>query len=318
MARFTDFGGTLVSLEVPDATGRRADVVLGLPQAADWLGPHPALNTLIGRYGNRIAHGRFTLDGHTYPLARNLGDHHLHGGPGGFNRVLWAGELTGSPEQPSLRLRYTSPAGEEGYPGTLAVTVTFSLVGLSLRIDYAATTDAPTVLNLTHHGYFNLAGQGDILDHELRIDAEAITEVDANLIPTGRLRPVAGTPFDFRQPQRIGARLHADDPLLRYGSGYDHNYVLSPAEGLRAVAWVRDPRSGRQMEVLTTEPGVQLYTANHLRDLPGRDGVIYQPHAALCLETQHFPDSPNQPAFPSTVLRPGETFQSTTVYRFAF
>lgn len=318
IARLTDYGGTLVSLEFPDSRGHRTDVVLGLPTPADWLGPHPALNTLIGRYGNRIAGGRFSLDGQAYTLPCNLGAHHLHGGPAGFHKVLWAGTLSGTSASPQLTLRYDSPAGEAGYPGALSVQVTFTLTADALHIAYHATTDAPTVLNLTHHGYFNLAGRGDILDHEVRIDAEAITEVDADLIPTGRFCPVAGTPFDFRTPHRIGDRIDAAHPLLRYGSGYDHNYVLRPAAGLRPVAWVRHPHSGREMEVLTTEPGVQLYTANHVRDLPGRNGAVYQPHAALCLETQHFPDSPNQPAFPSTVLRPGAAFTSTTVYRFRF
>ncbi|RMG71887.1 MAG: galactose mutarotase, partial [Bacteroidetes bacterium] len=207
VARITNYGGTLVSLEMPDGDGRTTDVVLGLPSPADWLGDHPALNTLIGRYGNRIAHGRFELGGQVYELACNLGAHHLHGGPGGFHKVLWEGELAGTPERPQLRLHYLSADGEEGYPGNLMVTVTYTLEGTSLRLDYEARTDAATVLNLTHHGYFNLAGTSDVLDHELRIAAEAVTEVDADLIPTGRLRPVEGTPFDFRDFHRIGDRM---------------------------------------------------------------------------------------------------------------
>ncbi|MEU9830550.1 aldose epimerase family protein [Streptosporangium sp. NPDC048047] len=288
------YGAVLQSLEVSGV-----DVVLGCDTLDDYLTRSRYFGAVVGRYGNRIAGGRFTLDGVTHRLPVNNGPNSLHGGPAGFSQRVWRATEV-SPE--AVTLTYVSPDGEEGYPGTLTVSVTYTLTGDAIRLDYRATTDAPTVLNLTNHSYFNLAGGGDVLDHVVRIDAARYLPVDDTQIPTGELAPVAGTPFDLTAPRRIGDRV--DDPAL--GGGYDHCYVLDG--GIE----VTDPASGLTMEVTTTEPGVQFYTGNLL------DGVAtaYGRHAGLCLETQHFPDSPNQEHFPSTVLRPGEEFASTTVYRF--
>jgi aldose 1-epimerase len=315
-AQVCTYGGTLVALQLPDRAGARADVLHGFDTLEGYLSPHPYFGALIGRYGNRIARGRFSLDGVSYQLATNNGPNHLHGGPGGFHAVLWRAEPAGD----SLALSYTSADGEEGYPGRLEVRVTYGLSDAGeLRIDYEAVTERPTVLNLTNHAYFNLAGEGDILGHELRLDAPRYLPVDATQIPTGELAPVAGTPFDFMTATAIGARIDADDEqLLGAKGGYDHCWVFDHGGDLaRPVARVREPRSGRTLELFTTQPGVQFYSANFLEgDLRGKGGRAYPKHSAFCLETQHFPDSPNQPAFPSTVLRPGETYRHTTIYRF--
>ncbi|MBM3747858.1 MAG: galactose mutarotase [Acidobacteria bacterium] len=321
-AAITTFGGIVVSLKAPDRAGRAADVVFGFENLEGYLKGHPYFGAIIGRYGNRIAKGRFTLDGVAYKLAQNNGENHLHGGISGFDKAVWKAREAAAQDGPSLELSYLSQDGEEGYPGNLAVTVTYTLTEANeLRIDYLATTDQPTVLNLTNHSYFNLAGQGegDILGHVVTINADRFTPVDAGLIPTGELRPVEGTPFDFRQPRAIGERISAPDEQIRLGLGYDHNYVLNGAAGtLRLAARVLEPSSGRLMEVHTTEPAMQLYTGNFLDGtLTGKGGKVYRHRYGFCMETQHYPDSPNQPGFPSVVLRPGGRYQTTTVYKFS-
>jgi aldose 1-epimerase len=318
------YGGTVTRLLAPDREGELADVVLGSEHLESYLMGTPYFGAIVGRHGNRIAGGRFALDGTEYQLAVNNGPNHLHGGLVGFDKVVWSAETYEEESESGVVLRYVSEAGEEGYPGELDVEVTYALTsGGDLRIEYEASTDEPTIVNLTHHGYWNLAGHGagDILDHELTLFASRYTPVDETLIPTGELRPVDGTPFDFRTPTAIGARIEDDDEQLGFGGGYDHNFVVDGWSGdgsLGPAAVLRDPVSGRTMEVLTTEPGIQFYSGNFLdgSDI-GKDGVVYERRTGLCLETQHFPDSPNQPDFPSTVLRPGETFRSTTVYRFS-
>jgi hypothetical protein len=319
--QITNFGGKVVSLAVPDRAGTFADVVLGYATLPEWLAGNPYFGALIGRYGNRIAGGAFTLDGTSHSLARNNGPNALHGGPGGFHNVLWDAVEVATDDGRGVELTYVSKDGEEGYPGTLKAVVTYTLNNRNeLEIAYRATTDKPTVVNLTHHSFFNLrgAGNGDILGHRLTINASRFTPVDATLIPTGEQRPVAGTPFDFRAPHAIGERIGASDTQLSYGKGYDHNFVLDGTAGeLRLAAVVVEPESGRRMEVLTTEPGVQFYAGNFLDGSDkGKKGIAYGFRAAFCLEAQHFPDSPNQPTFPSTVLRPGERYTQRTVYRF--
>ena len=314
------FGAAIVSVRTPDRQGRFDDIVLGFDSLDGYLTNAPYFGALVGRYANRIALGRFTLDDATYTLATNNAPNHLHGGVKGFDKVVWTPEAPAAGE-PVVRLRYLSADGEEGYPGNLTTTVTYSLDNDNeLTIAYSATTDKPTVVNLSNHSYFNLAGTGDILGHQLQIHADNYTPVTSSLIPTGELAPVEGTPFDFRQPTAIGARIDADDEQIRFGGGYDHNFVLSSlgAPGQPAVAArVVDPVSGRTLEVRTTEPGVQFYTGNFLDgSVTGKGGTAYAHRTGFCLETQHFPDSPNQPSFPSTVLRPGETFESTTVFAF--
>ena len=316
--RAITYGAIIVSLRVPDRAGRLDDVVLGHDDLAGYVAKPAYFGAVVGRYGNRIAKGRFTLDGKTYTLATNNGPNHLHGGRRGFDKVVWKAEPSATAA--SVTLRYTSPDGEEGYPGTLAARVTYTLTDKDeLVFEYAATTDKATPLNLTQHSYFNLAGAGsgaDILGHELTLDADRFTPVDATLIPLGTLATVSGTPFDFRKPTAIGARIGQDDEQLKRGGGYDHNFVIN-GEGLRHAARVVDPKTGRTMDVATTEPGVQFYSGNFLDGtITGKGGTVYKRRSALCLETQHFPDSPNQPDFPSTVLRPGETFRSTTVFGF--
>ena len=314
----TPWGATVVSIRVPDRSGAFADVVHGFDSLEGYLGNNPYFGATIGRYGNRIGKGVFMLDGRSYALARNNDGNHLHGGLAGFDKKLWKAHEV--PGKTALELQYTSPDGEEGYPGKLDVMVTYTLTDANeLRIDYSATTDKPTVLNLTNHSYFNLAGGGDVLGHRVRINASRITPVDAGLIPTGELRSVNGTPFDFTSAHAIGERIHADDEQLRFGKGYDHNWVLDGADGtLRLAALVSEPKSGRVMEVLTTEPALQLYTGNFLDGtVKGKGGKAYGYRSALCLESQHYPDSPNQPTFPGTTLRPGQAYQSTTVYRFS-
>jgi len=321
-AKIITYGAIVVSLEVPDRTGALADVVLGYDNLQQYLKDSPYFGAIVGRYGNRIARGRFTLDGAEYRLATNDGRNHLHGGIRGFDKVLWKGEPFKEKQAVGVRLTYLSPDGEEGYPGNLNAIVTYRLTNENeLRIDYEATTDKPTIVNLTHHSYFNLAGQGsgDILSHLLQINADRFTPVDSELIPTGELRSVDGTPLDFRRPTAIGARIGADDQQLRNGRGYDHNFVLnSGGTSLALAATVYQPTSGRVMEVLTTEPGLQFYSGNFLDGHHvGKGGRAYHYRTGFCLEAQHFPDSPNKPHFPSVVLRPGQTYRQTTIYRFS-
>ena len=316
----TSYGGYVVSIVAPDRAGHRADVTLGYADLAGYLGDTSYFGSLVGRYANRIAKGKFALDGKTYTLAPNNAPNALHGGPTGFHKRVWAAKVVGGPDGDALELTYVSKDGEEGYPGTLSAKVVYSLrADGGLVIDYTATTDAPTVVNLTNHAYFNLAGEGEgtVLGHEMQIEADAFTPVDATLIPTGEKRSVEGTPFDFRKPVAIGARIDAADEQLKAGGGYDHNFVLRGKAGeLRPAARVVEPKSGRVLEVFTTEPGLQFYTGNFLDGtVKGKSGKPYVKRGAFCLEAQHFPDSPNQPAFPPVVLRPGQAYRQTTVYR---
>lgn len=316
-ADISTYGGIVVSLKTPDRTGKFADVELGFDDLKGYLASSPYFGALVGRYGNRIAKGKFSLDGVEYTLAKNNGENSLHGGLRGFDKRVWKAKEA-SPE--SLELSYLSKDGEEGFPGNLSVTVTYTLTDNNeLKIDYAATTDKDTVLNLTNHSYFNLAGEGegDILNHVVMIDADRFTPVDSGLIPTGELRSVEGTPFDFRKPHAIGERINSTDEQMVYGKGYDHNFVLNrTGASLELAARVSDPKTGRVMEVLTTQPGLQFYTSNTLGATKGKGGKVYGLHSAFCMETQHFPDSPNHPDFPTTELKPGEHYQTTTMYRF--
>jgi aldose 1-epimerase len=315
----TNYGGIVVSLRTADRTGRLADVVLGHDNLDGYLKVHPYFGAIIGRYGNRIGKGQFRLEGKDYKLATNDGANHLHGGIKGFDKAVWKARSSGSN---AIELTYLSKDGEEGYPGNLSVKVTYALNDSGeLRIDYEASTDRATVINLTNHSYFNLAGQGegDVLNHRVTLHADRFTPVDSGLIPTGELRPVRGTPFDFTRGAAIGARIRDNDEQLRLGRGYDHNFVLNSSGGqLAKAAEVFEPTTGRVMEVLTTEPGVQFYTGNFLDGtITGKAGKVYGQRSGFCLETQHFPDSPNKPAFPSVVLRPGQQYRSTTIYRFS-
>ena len=314
IAKITNYGCIITELHAPDRKGQLADVALGFDTFQQYFGGHPMFGSIIGRYANRIGGAKFTLDGVEYRLTANSGPNHIHGGRIGFDKKIWAAELTDAPDGPVLRLKSLSPDGEEGYPGNLSVTVTCTLTNSDeLRLEYIATTDKPTVVNLTNHSYFNLtgAGAGTVYDHLLTLNADRYTAVDKDLIPTGQIDPVAGTPLDFRKPTAIGAR------IAQLGMGYDHNYVINGGGGELAVcARVEDPKSGRGMEVHTTEPGVQLYTGNYLDGKVKGIGGAYMKHGALCLETQHYPDSPNKPQFPTTALRPGQTYRSATVFRF--
>jgi aldose 1-epimerase len=317
-AQIVSYGGTLVSLAVPDRAGRLADVVLGFDDLAGYAGGRGYLGALIGRYANRIAGARFALDGAPHRLAANEGGNQLHGGRAGFDKAVWRAAARATPDGPTLELDYLSPDGEEGYPGNLSVRATYTLEADALRIDYTATTDRDTVVNLTNHTYWNLAGHaaGSILDHRLVIDAERFAAVGPGQIPTGGLRAVAGTPFDFRRGAAIGARIDDPDDQLRIGGGYDHSFAIDGAHGaLRRAARVVEPTSGRVLEVLTTEPAVQFYAGNYLDGMRGKAGAAYHRRTGFCLETQHHPDSPNQSAFPSTTLRAGARHRSTTVYR---
>jgi aldose 1-epimerase len=318
--RVINLGGIITSIRVPDRNGRFADVVLGFDALADYAKNPPYFSALVGRYANRIGKAQFTLDGKTYKLAANNNGNSLHGGLKGFDKAVWQAEPFDKNGDVGVILRHTSPDGDEGYPGTLSVRATYTLTNANeLVLDYTASTDKPTVINLTHHDYFNLAGQasGSALGHVLMINADQYSPVDANMIPLAKPASVAGTPFDFRKPTPIGARIDMDDPQLKIGHGYDHNFIINrKGNELVLAARVEEPNSGRVLEVRTTEPGVQLYTANHL-DIVGKSGHAYKPRDAFCLETQHFPDSPNKPSFPTTTLRPGETFHSTTVYAFS-
>ncbi len=321
-AKISTYGGIVTELHAPDKNGKSADVVLGFDSLEGYLAGHPYFGAITGRYANRIAKGKFTIDGKEYSLAVNNGPNSLHGGLKGFDKVVWKAEETTANGQPALKMTRTSPDGEEGYPGNLTVSVTYSLTPKNgLRIDYSATTDKPTVLNLTNHSYFNLAGPaaGTILDHELTLAADEFTEVDDNLIPTGKLGKVAGTPLDFTKSTAIGARI---GQIPGEPGGYDHNFVV---KGARAgakepvfTAKVKDPKSGRVLNVYTTEPGVQFYTGNFLDGtVKGKGGVVYKKNQAFCLEAQHYPDSPNHAGFPSTRLNPGETYTQTTIYEFS-
>ena len=317
--KITNYGGIVTSLTVPDRDGKLCDVVLGYDNLNGYIKNSPYFGALIGRYGNRIGNAKFTLDGKTYTLAANDGKNSLHGGKVGFDKVVWDAKEIREHGAVGLELTYLSKDGEEGYPGNLSCTVKYLWTNNNeLKIEYEATTDKPTVVNLTHHSYFNLACQGDILVHELMIRADKFTPVDEGLIPTGEIRDVKGTPMDFTKLTPIGARINEDDQQLKYGKGYDHNWVLfGNAGALRMVASVYEPTSGRVMEVYTTEPGLQFYSGNFLDGtITGKNGVVYKYRTGFCLETQHFPDSPNKPNFPSTVLRPGEKYKSETIYKF--
>lgn len=320
-AQIMDYGATVVSLEVPDRDGKMADVVLGYDNLRDYIKNSPYFGAIVGRYGNRIAKGRFTLEGVEYTLAKNNGENHLHGGIKGFDKVLWKSESVNKPNAVGVKFSYLSKDGEEGYPGNLDCSVTYLLTNDNeLKIEYLATTDKPTPVNLTHHGYFNLTGcERDILGHELMLKADRFTPVDSGLIPTGELRPVKGTVMDFTKPTPIGARINSDDQQIKFGGGYDHNWVLKrTGRGLSPAARVYEPSSGRIMEVLTTEPGVQCYSGNFLDGtITGKGGIVYKHRYGFCLETQHYPDSPNKPNFPSVILRPGQKYAQTTIYRFS-
>ena len=315
-ADILDYGGIVTALRVPADTGK-VDVVLGFDTLEDYLEKSPYFGATIGRYGNRIAYGKFSLDGTEYTLATNNGEHHLHGGKRGFDKHIWK---TTVGEGAQLVQTYASPDDEEGYPGELTVRVTYTLTAdNALRIDYRATTDAPTVVNLTNHSYFNIrdGGRTSAEDHVLQLDADRITEVDAGLIPTGELLDVTGTPFDFRTPKPTGRDVNATHPQLEAPGTYDHNFIFADYDGtLRQVGSVYDPQSGRRMTIATTEPAVQLYMGNYTEPVVGKGGTAHTGRSFYCLETQHYPDSPNHPHFPSTVLRPGEVFASTTVYGF--
>ncbi|MGE5581045.1 MAG: aldose epimerase family protein [Bacillota bacterium] len=314
--KITNYGGIITSILAPGLNGKMADVVLGFNTFGEYLSGHPYFGAIIGRYGNRIARGRFSLNGKEYKLATNDGPNHLHGGLAGFDKKIWEAAEISNPQEAGVKLSYLSKDGEEGYPGNLAVVVEYLLNDRNeLTIRYQATTDKPTVINLTNHSYFNLAGEGsgNILNHQLTLNADHYTEVAEGLIPTGELRPVKASPLDFTVAKAIGAE------IAKVEGGYDHNYVLNkkPNE-LSQAAKVYEPISGRTMEVFTTEPGIQFYTGNFLDGAnKGKAGKSYGKHAAFCLETQHFPDSPNHPEFPSTILNPGDTYHQATVYKFS-
>ena len=313
-----NYGGTITSIKVPDRNGKLDDVVLGYRTIEDYVQNPRYLGCVVGRHANRLANGKFSLNGTQYRLAQNNGPNHLHGGTKGFDKKLWSAALVTGDDPANLQLNYISEDGEEGYPGELNVTVSYSLSNANeLRIDYRAITDRDTIVNLTNHSYFNLAGSGDILSHELTLNAGAFTPVTKLLIPTGEIRSVANTPFDFREPTMIGLRILEPDEQLAFTGGYDHNFVLNDWNNeLRWCAIVKDSSSGRVMEVSTTAPGLQFYSGNFLDGtLVGRAGKPYEKHAGLCLETQHFPDTPNHPNFPSTILRAGQEYVHSTVFR---
>jgi aldose 1-epimerase len=322
-ASVTNYGGAVVSLAVPDRSGKFADVVLGFDAVDGYVNGTSYFGAIVGRYGNRIGHARFVLDGKTNTLAKNNGENSLHGGIKGFNKAVWTARTFSRKDGQSLELSYLSKDGEEGFPGNLKVRVIYTLTDANaLQIEYSATTDKKTVVNLTNHSYFNLAGpgSGDILGHTLQIEADKFTPVDTGLIPTGELRDVAGTPFDFRKPTAIGARIDQDEEQLKLGGGYDHNFVLRRSDDLgeSLAARVVEPTTGRVLEVWTTEPGVQFYTGNFLDGTAkGKGGIAYARRSAFCLETQHYPDSPNQPKFPSVVLNSGERYHTVTTYKFS-
>lgn len=319
-ATICNYGGLVTSLKVPDRKGQLGDVVLGYDNLAGYIKDTPYFGALIGRYGNRIARGQFTLNGNQYTLATNNGPNALHGGLKGFDKVVWDAKLTMTPEGESLELHYVSTDGEEGYPGMLTITAVYTLTqDNGLRLEYTATTDKDTVVNLTQHSYFNLAGKGDILGHEVMIRADKFTPVDATLIPTGELPSVKGTPFDFNTATTIGARISDASEQLKFGNGYDHNWVITKPMGeMGLMARVYEPTSGRVLEVLSTEPGLQFYSGNFLDGtITGKGGWVYQFRNGFCMEPQHYPDSPNQKKFPSVVLKPGKVYRNTIIYRFS-
>jgi aldose 1-epimerase len=321
-ARISTYGATVVSLTAPDARGKFTDIVLGYDDLQSYVEDTFYLGSIQGRFANRIARGKFTLDGTEYTLVQNNNGNHLHGGIQGFNKVAWKATSAANATGSSVKLTYLSKDKEEGYPGNLTVTVTYTLTNDNeLKIDYRATTDRATVLNLTNHSYFNLAGAGagDILSHELKLNATRFTPTNDTSIPTGELRQVQGTPLDFTRRAKIGSRIEAQDEQMRFANGYDHNFVLNKTPGANSLALaaeVFETTTGRVMQVLTTEPGVQFYTGNFLKDVRGKAGKTYGRREAFCLEAQHFPDSPNKPKFPSTVVRAGETYRQTTIYKF--
>jgi aldose 1-epimerase len=319
VAKISNLGGVIAQLHVPDRDGVLADVCHGFDDVTPYMGDSHYFGALIGRYGNRIANGRFTLDGVEHQLDINNGANHLHGGADGFHRRLWDAETFNTPKSVGLILTYVSPDGEQGYPGTAEVTVIYELRNDNeLRIAFHAVADQATPMNLTNHAYFNLAGQGDILGHELTIFGDAYTPVDSGLIPVGAPAQVEGTPFDFRTPHAIGERIDQKDEQLGFGAGYDHNFVLTKEQGaLQVAARVVEPSSGRVLEVLSQEPGIQFYSGNFLHDGVTGKGRIYGHRSAFCLEPQHFPDSPNRPDFPSTILRPGEEYSTVMAYKFS-
>jgi aldose 1-epimerase len=321
-AQIMNYGAIVVSLKVPDRNGKFDDVVLGFKDFDGYLKNDPYFGAIVGRYGNRIAKGRFTLNGVEYKLATNNGENHLHGGIKGFDKVVWTGREMKSAGGPSVVMTYLSKDGEEGYPGNLTARVVYTLTNNNeLKLDYTVTTDKDTVQNITHHSYFNLAGEGngDILNHLVTINASRFVPTDAGSIPTGELKSVAGTPFDFRKATAIGARIDQDDEQIKFGKGYDHTWVINGRMGvMRLAATAYEATSGRVMQVWTTEPGVQFYTGNFLDGtLTGKSGKVYQRRFGFCFETQHYPDSPNHPSFPTTTLKKGQTYKSTTIYRFS-
>jgi len=320
-AKITNYGCIIVSLKVPDRNGKMGDVTLGYSTVAEYIKETPYFGAVVGRYGNRIAKGKFKLEGKEYTLATNNDENHLHGGIKGFDKVVWDAQTVNRSDAVGLKFTYLSKDGEEGYPGNLTSTVTYYLTNNDeIEIEYDASTDKATPVNLTHHSYFNLAGQGsgDILGHEMMINADSFTPVDVGLIPTGEIRPVKDTPMDFTTPTTIGARVNQDYRQLVYGKGYDHNWVLNGWDGaMKLAARVHEPTTGRVMDVLTTEPGIQFYCGNFLDGSNvGKGGKVYNHRNGFCLETQHFPDSPNQPDFPTTILRPGQKYSHKTIYRF--
>lgn len=321
-ARICTYGGIVVSLTAPDRNGRFGDIVLGYDNLDGYRTNSPYFGALIGRYGNRIGGAKFTLDGKTCTLAANNGPNTLHGGLKGFDKVVWTAKPLDGSSGPALQLTYVSKDGEEGFPGTLSVTAVYTLTDQNeLRLDFTATTDKPTVCNLTHHSYFNLRGQGDgdILGHEVYINSDKTTPVDKELITTGEYAPVSGTPFDFLKPTAIGARINDPDPQLQFGPGYDHNWVINKPMGeLGLQARVSEPTSGRVMEVWSDEPGLQFYAGNFLDGtITGKGGKVYQRRTGFCMEPQHYPDSPNKPMFPTTELKPGATYKNVIIYKFS-
>lgn len=318
-ARIINYGGIITAVRVPDKQGKMGDVVLGYDNLEGYLKETPYFGALIGRYGNRIGNAKFSLNGKEYKLAANDGPNTLHGGIKGFDKVVWTPKVMATLSGPALELTYLSKDGEEGFPGNLNVRAVYSFgEDNAIKLVYTATTDQDTVLNLTQHSYFNLKGSGDILDHVVMIPADTFTPVDSTLIPTGELKPVEGTPFDFRKPTPIGARINQADEQLRIGKGYDHNWVINKKSGLTLMARVQEPTTGRILEVFSTDPGLQFYSGNFLDGkITGKGGWAYQFRNGFCMEPQHFPDSPNKPSFPSVVLKPGQNYNHTIIYRFS-